>query len=63
MNHSGKQLTITENERTVSEFRMVKSLVRLGDSKELALWTIEHQERCIPKGIIYGSDCNNWMTN
>ena len=63
MEYNGKQLTITENDLGESESRMVESLVSLGDSKELALWTIEHQERRIPREIIYGSDCHNWMTN
>lgn len=45
-----KELTITESSLTVSEVRTFESLVRLGDSRELALWTIEHQDRMKNRG-------------
>ena len=45
MIYQNKPLTITRDDLTEKEQKTVDSLVILGDSVELALWTIEHQER------------------
>lgn len=41
----GKALTVELSDLSKEESKTFDSLVRLGDSVELALWTIEHMER------------------
>ena len=46
----GLALTITESDLSVKERQTVERLVYLGDSLNLALWTVEHQERARGQG-------------
>ena len=48
--YNNKELTITKKDLTKKEASLVSSLVSLGDSEEVALWTVEHQERKINRG-------------
>ena len=43
--YKNKTLSITVEDLTSKEEKTFNCLVQLGDSKSLALWTIEHQRR------------------
>lgn len=40
-----KALTISKNDLSESENKTFNSLVNLGDSENIALWTIQHQRK------------------
>ncbi len=45
---NGKSLTISRKDLTSKEQKHLESLMRLGDSENIALWTIEHMDRTKP---------------
>ena len=49
--YQGKKLTINEKSLNDAEISTVKNLMQLGDSKNLALWTVEHIDR--PRSAAY----------
>ena len=44
-NLNGKELTITKNELTEDQEKRFNTLIGLGDSENLALWTVQHMSK------------------